>query len=407
MSYFVAGPSRSAVAAPQRPLALVATLGGAIAALISLAVCMVVGVIGWYLTDAGSHGSATGGLRVGALGWLVGQGTGLTLHGSEIQPVPLTITALVVWVTWRVGRRVGEQVAGHGPDAEGIADGSRDMVVPSAAVLFVLGYVVVALVVNAVASRHGIVSASATLGATVPLALLIGLPAIALDSGRLQIWLSDLPEDLRGLLAGVRGLLIGWFVASAAAFVVALLVHGAKAVNVVSDMHLRGGSTVSYLGGMLLVLPDAVVYAGSYLLGAPYSLGVGTTVAPHALHAGSVGWPWIPWLAATPTTNSTWMYVVFALPLAVAVWVAVRLERRTPAPSVFAAAVRAAAYALLAAIGIGVLGWWAGGAIGTGLMIRFGTAGGTMFVHALYWIVLPSIAAAVAASWWERRRSRG
>lgn len=405
MSFFVAGPSRSAVTAPQRPLALVATLGGAIAAMVSLGTCMVVGVIGWYLTDAGSHGSATGGLRVGAMSWLVGQGTGLNVQGNGLEPMPLAITALVLWVTWQVGLRVGGLVAEHGPDADGIADGSRDLVVPTAAMFFVLGYVVLALIVDALASRNGSVTASATLGATIPLAFFVGLPAIALDSGRLKVWLSDVPEDLRGVVAGVRGLMIGWFAVSAAAFVVALLVHGTKAVNVVSDMHLRGGSTVSYLGSMLLVLPNAVVYAGSYLLGAPYSLGVGSAVAPHALHAGPASWPWIPWLAATPTTNSAWMYVVFALPLVVSVAVAVRLESRTPAPSVVAAAIRAAAYSLLAAIGVGLLGWWAGGAIGSGLMINFGTSGGTMFVHAVYWIVLPSIVGATAASWWEGRRS--
>ncbi|BBH16636.1 hypothetical protein Back2_09230 [Nocardioides baekrokdamisoli] len=405
MSFFVAGPSRSAVTAPQRPLALVATLGGAVAALMSLGVCMVVGVIGWYLTDAGSHGSATSGLRVGAVGWLVGQGTGLTLPGYDLQPMPLAITALILWVTWQVGLRVGGMVADHGPDADGIADGSRDLVVPTAGLLFVLGYVVVALVVDALASRNGSVTASATLSATFPLALLVGLPAIAVDSGRLQVWVADVPEDLRGLLAGVRGLLIGWFIVSAAAFLVALLVHGTKAVNMVSETHLHGGSAVSYIGSMLLVLPNAVVFAGSYLLGAPFSLGAGSTVAPHALHGGPGAWPWIPWLAATPTTNSSWMYAVLALPVAVAVVVAVRLERRTPAPSVVAAAIRASAYSLLAAIAVGVLGWWAGGAVGSGLMVRFGTSVGAMFVHALYWIVLPSIVAAAAASWWEGRRS--
>lgn len=405
MSFFVAGPSRSAVAAPQRPLALVATLGGAVAALISVGICMVVGVIGWYLTDAGSHGSATGGLRVGALSWLVGSGTGVTVQGTDIEPLPLAITALILWVTWQVGLRVGGLVADHGPDADGIADGSRDLVVPTAGVLFVLGYVVVALVVDALASRNGSVSASATLSATIPLALLVGLPAIAVDSGRLTVWLADVPEDLRGVLAGARGLVVGWFVVSAGAFALALLVHGTKAINVVSQMHLHGGSTVTYLASMLLILPNAVVYAGSYLVGAPYSIGVGSTIAPHALHPGPASWPWIPWLAATPTTNSAWMYVVLALPVVVALVVAVRLERRTPAPSVVAAAIRAAAYSLLAAVVVAVLGWWAGGALGSGLMIRFGTSGPTMFVHAVYWIVLPSIVGATAAAWWEGRRS--
>ena len=403
MSFFVAGPTRSAVAAPQRPLALVATLGGAIAALVSLGICLVVGVIGWYLTDAGSHGSALGGLRVGALSWLVGHGTGLSSRGVDIGPLPLGVTALIVWAIWQVGLRVGGQVADHGPDADGIADGSRDLVVPTSALLFVAGYSVTALVVDALASSGGAVTASATLGATIPAALFIGLPAIALDSGRLQEWTADVPEDLRGILAGVRGLLLGWFAVSAVAFVIALLIHGTTAVNMVSEMHLSGGSVVAYLGALLIVLPNAIVYAGSYLIGAPYSLGIGSTVSPHTVHVGLS--PWIPWIAATPTTGSAWFDLVFILPTAVAVVVAVRVERRTPAPSLIAAAIRAAAYSLFAAIGIGVLGWWAGGAIGSGLMLGFGTAGGAMFVHAIYWIVAPSILAAAAAAWWDARKA--
>lgn len=406
MSFFVAGPSRSAVTAPQRPLALVATLGGAIAALISLGVCMVVGVIGWYLSDAGSHGPATGGLRVGALGWLVGHGTGINVQGTNVEPMPLVITALVLYVIWQTGLRVGGLVADHGPDADGVADGSRDFVVPTAALLYVLGYAVVALVVDALASRNGSVTASATLSAIIPMALFVALPAIALDSGRTAVWLSDVPDDLSGIIAGVRGLVVGWFVVSAGAFLIALIVHGSKAVNMVSDnMHLRGGSVVAYIGAMLLVLPNAIVYAGGYLLGSPYAIGAGSVIAPHAHHAGPASWPWIPWLAATPTTNSAWMYLVYALPLAATIVVVVRLERRTPAPSIGAAAVRAAAYSLLAAIAVGVMGWWAGGAIGSGLMLQFGSSGGSMFIHALYWILIPAIVAAAAASWWESRRS--
>lgn len=404
MSFFVAGPSRSAVSAPQRPLALVATLGGAAAALASLAVCLVVGVIGWYLSDAGSHGSATGGLRVGAISWLMGHGTGLNLNGADIGPLPLVITVLILRVIWQAGLRVGALVADHGPDADGIADGSRDFVVPTAGLLFAFGYTVVALIVDALASRNGAISASAALGAVIPAALFLGMPAIALDSGRLRAWLADIPDDLRGALRGLHGLLVGWLVASAVAFGIGLLFHATTAINMVSQMHLSGGSVVAYFGALLVFLPNAVIYAGSYLLGAPYSLGVGTTVGPHVVHVGLS--PWIPWVAATPTVGSAWLYLVLLVPVAIAVLVAVRLERRSPAPSILAAGVRAAAYSLLAALAVGILGWWAGGPIGTGLMVQFGTSGGTMFVHAIYWLVVPSILAAAAAAWWDARKAR-
>ena len=50
-----------------------ATLGGALAAAGPLLVCMAISVVGWYLTDAGGHGTPSGALRVGALGWLAGK----------------------------------------------------------------------------------------------------------------------------------------------------------------------------------------------------------------------------------------------------------------------------------------------------------------------------------------------
>src|SRR6478672_1447378 len=58
--------------ARQRPLVLIATLGGACAALAPLVVLLAVGVIGWFVTDAGVHGAPRDGMRMGALAWLAG-----------------------------------------------------------------------------------------------------------------------------------------------------------------------------------------------------------------------------------------------------------------------------------------------------------------------------------------------
>src|SRR5512143_89579 len=50
----------------RRPLVLLATLGGAVAAGSTLLVCLAVGVVGWFVTDAGAHGAPRDGLRAGA-----------------------------------------------------------------------------------------------------------------------------------------------------------------------------------------------------------------------------------------------------------------------------------------------------------------------------------------------------
>ena len=52
----------------RRPLVLLATVAGAAAAASTLLVCLALGVAGWFLTDAGAHGTPRDGLWVGRAG---------------------------------------------------------------------------------------------------------------------------------------------------------------------------------------------------------------------------------------------------------------------------------------------------------------------------------------------------
>ena len=42
----------------------------------------------------------------------------------------------------------GDALSGHGPDADRISDGERDLTVPTAVAMFVIGYILVAVVVS-------------------------------------------------------------------------------------------------------------------------------------------------------------------------------------------------------------------------------------------------------------------
>ena len=68
----------------RRPLVLLATLAGAVAAAGTLVVCLAFGVAGWFLTDAGAHGTPRDGLRVGALAWLMAHGSGVHVGGALV-----------------------------------------------------------------------------------------------------------------------------------------------------------------------------------------------------------------------------------------------------------------------------------------------------------------------------------
>src|SRR3954454_1893875 len=92
----------------RRPLALLAPLAGAVAAASTLVVCLALGVAGWFLTDAGSHGTPRDGLWVGALAWLMAHGSGVHVGGALVSVMPLGITVASAWATWLIGHLLGD-----------------------------------------------------------------------------------------------------------------------------------------------------------------------------------------------------------------------------------------------------------------------------------------------------------
>ena len=85
----------------RRPLVLLAPLAGASAAASTLMVCLALGVAGWFLTDAGTHGTPRDGLWVGALAWLTAHGSGVHVGGTLVSAMPLGITLVCGWATWQ------------------------------------------------------------------------------------------------------------------------------------------------------------------------------------------------------------------------------------------------------------------------------------------------------------------
>src|SRR3954471_6222885 len=211
-------------AAHRRPLVLLAALAGVAAATSTLVVCLAGGVVGWFLTDAGAHGTPRDGLRIGALGWLMAHASGVHVEGAAITAMPLGLTLLAALLVWRLGLRLGDSVSGHGPDADAIADGMRDWTVASATAVFTLGYAGVAGVTHRLAATPATSpSLARTLGWTVLLCGLVGGGAIAVGSGRAAIWTSFLPLSLRAAAATARRVLTWYAAASLVVLCVALV----------------------------------------------------------------------------------------------------------------------------------------------------------------------------------------
>jgi hypothetical protein len=304
-----------------------------VAAASTLLVCLAGGVVGWFLTDAGAHGAPRDGLHVGALGWLMAHGSGVHVEGVGVTAVPLGLTLLAAIVVWRLGLRLGDSVSGHGPDADAIADGVRDWTVASATALFTAGYLAVAVVTHSLAATPATAPSVARLLLwTVPLCGLVGGTAIAVGSGRAAIWTAFLPLSVRAAAAAAWRTLV-WFAGlSVLVLVAALLVHWDGAADVMSQLHTSPGAATLLIGLSALLVPNAALFSGSFLLGPGFAVGAHTLVSPTAVVLGPL--PLFPLLAALPGTGPTpgWTVALLALPPLLAAVCVHRTLMRYPTP---------------------------------------------------------------------------
>jgi hypothetical protein len=390
----------------RRPLVLLASLAGMVAAAATLTVCLALGVVGWFLTDAGTHGSPRDGLRIGALGWLMAHGSGVHVQGAAVTLVPLGITLICAWATWRIGHRLGDAVSSHGPDADRIADGERDWTVPVAAMLFTAGYVVAAVVTATLASTAATQPDTARVVMwSLLLCGILGAPAIAVGSGRAAIWTATLPPSVAATAAACRSVLTAWIAVSALAFLVALALDFDTALNVLSQLHTDTGATLLLGVVSLVLLPNAVAFSGSYLLGPGFTVGVHTLVSPAEVSIGAL--PMFPMLAALPDTGPTpaWTSWLVALPPVVAALAVARAQRRHPTRRWEEGALHGCAGGMLAGLVFALMALLAGGAIGPGRMSDVGPLAFPVLLHGISAFGIGGLLGGLAMTWWQRRRT--
>jgi hypothetical protein len=388
----------------RRPLLLVGVLGGGLAAGGLLVVCLGVAVTGWFLTDAASHGAPRDALRVGALGWLTGHGSGVLVEGVAVTAVPLLITLLAAWSCWRVGQHVGHSVSGHGPDADRISDGERDWTVPVAVTCFAVGYVAVTfLTLRLAATVDTSPSAPSAVGWSLLLAVGVGGTAIAVGSGRAAIWAAMLPGNLRATAASCRAILRAVLLVSFATLLVAFLLDAATALNVLSELQLSAGEMTLFALLTLLVLPNATLFAAAYLLGPGFMVGAQTLVSPTVVVTGAL--PAFPLLAALPDSGTVrgWTVGLVAVPpLAAAVGTALA-QRRRPTVRWEEGALRGCAGGVLAGVVLGGFASVAGGAVGPGRMRVVDPLVFDVLVHAITALGIGGLLGGLVMTWWQRR----
>lgn len=395
---------RPSAQATRRPLPLLAPLAGVVAAGVPLLGAMAMAVVGWFVTDAGAHGAPRDALHTGASAWLLGHGSGLTVAGVRVTLVPLGITLLCAWMIWRTARRLGENVAGHGPDADALSDGERDLVVPSATGLFASAYLVVATVVGVLASTgDSEPNIAAVVGWAIVLTVGVGGAGIAVGSGRAAMWLTRIPAAARAVVSTAAHLLVSFLGLGAVVFTVSLVVDLDAAANVLSQMHTDAGDALLYTALMALIVPNAVLCAGSFLLGPGFAVGTGTLVSPTVVAVGPV--PMLPMLAALPDNGPTpgWMPALIVLPPLLAALVVFLRQRRHPVLAWDKGALHGLVAGALAGVGFGLLTLVAGGAVGPGRMSEVGPLAGEVVFAGIVSLGLGGLAGGLLATALTRR----
>lgn len=378
-----------------RPLGVAAPAAGAVAALVSLVICLACALTAWFLADAGAHGDTTDALRVGSVTWLIGHGSRAQVGGMPIGMVPLAVTMMLVLVAFRSGRAA----------ARNAAPVTDDRTLFGAIGTFACGYVVVAVLV-------GVLGAEATASVSLPRTVLGALAisglaggiGLAAGSGRLDLWMDRVPGWARQVVVGAVAGALALIAASAVLVAGALLGSFSEAATILSGLDLSVGDAVSLTFVTALFAPNVVLLGASYLLGPGFAFGVGTTVSPTAVSLGVV--PALPVLAALPGEGSSsgWLNLLIAVP-ALAAAIGVGLARRgTEPPAYDLAALQGAGAGFAAGVLVTVAIAMAGGPLGTGRLVEIGAPVAEVLVFAVGTMSVGGVIGGLVTTWLQRRR---
>ena len=351
-------PSTDGDVAPP-PGWLAGTVAGFAMAAAGVLAAMGLAVLGWL---AGTGGSITDALRVGADAWLLGHGSGLRVDGGTIEAIPLGLTLAVGWLCLRAGRW-----AARSSEATRPVDAAT--VVATYAATYTAGVLGVALLASQPGAEPMLVRALAVSAVLSAGATALGA-ASQLDD--LDTLLGSLPDDVRASWAGAMSGALSLLGCGALAVVASLVLH-------LGALHeLLVGLDPGLLGGLLLVLvsiavlPNVVLFGVAVLLGPGLSIGTDTSVTLSEVSVGPM--PAVPWFAAVPDpgTQPAALSALAAIPLVCGIVAGMVGVRRHPVYGYDRAALRGASAGVAAGLFVAALVAISGGAIGPGRMADVG-----------------------------------
>ena len=235
------------------------------------------------------------------------------------------------------------------------------------------------------------------------LALSVGGTAIAVGSGRAAIWTAAAPDLLRVVVAGCRRILVAYLGVSLLALLASLVGDLSAAATIASRLQADNGDTGLFLLAAAVVVPNAIAFSGSFLLGPGFAFGTKTVVSPALVVLGPL--PLFPLVAALPDqgTGSSWRAWLILVPVLVAAWAAIRNHRLYPTTSWLEGSVQGGVSGVLAGAVFALFAAVAGGAIGPGRMRHVTPFVFDVLIHAITYFGIGGLLGGVVITWWCRR----
>ncbi|MFM5905544.1 MAG: DUF6350 family protein [Micrococcales bacterium] len=371
---------------------LTSALEAALSVVIGMGLLLVPITILW-LVENDPNLDWTFGFKTAADIWLLAQGAhvvvpagtiaGIATQKFVIAILPLGYTAILIATAFRLGRRLAATSnIWPGWLGGGLVYGGLSFLVTN------LAQAQVAFVVE----WQGLMIPTALFMSVVVLASLFAKP-IDLGVGELEqaperlaanAWLEQRLQNQTWWFRAVSGpaLRAGTAVVFTLVAVSALGISILLALNWIEVIRLYEGLQLTILGGFVVTfaqlafLPNLVIFGATWLTGVGFSIGTGSLVSPLGSSLGPL--PSFPVLAALPVgeLNAGMIWLMVPLLAAFAATLSVRKyadEIRFEFASAFNAALALGlAIGVVAGIELGLLSWWASGAIGPGRLEQFG-----------------------------------
>ncbi len=268
---------------PSSAWLLAAVAGALVAAVSGWVLVSGLAVVGWLAADPGTLGQA---LRVGTELWLLSNGAGARLGDTSVSLVPWGVTLVIAVMVFHAAGFAARQGRDR-PGATAVA----------VTVVMTVAYLA-PVTVTAMLLDHpvGALRGALTMAAVVAVAAGWG-SCRAIGHRPTAAW----PAWSRAVPRGVLAAQLVLLTVGAGVLVTSAVLHLEQIEHLLTALRPGLAGNIALLLLQLAYAPNAVVWSSAYALGAGFTVGPGTAVAPAGTQLGLL--PAVPLLGALPGTG--------------------------------------------------------------------------------------------------------